>query len=77
MKTVMNESLCPFCNQENKCMLASADSCWCMRVEVPKALQDLVPEDKKLKACICQDCVRAFCAEPDEFRNKVKAGDKS
>ena len=67
MTLEIDESLCPFCHTENKCSALSSQQCWCFSVEVPKALQALVPEHKKRKACICQLCVDQFNKDPKEF----------
>lgn len=52
-----NEFICPLCNAQNYCGINSAESCWCMNKEVPKALIEQVPADQKNKSCICARCV--------------------
>lgn len=67
----IDETLCPFCNAPNNCMAQSAKPCWCMTIEVPEELQELVPKEKKRKACICQNCIATFKKDPELFRRKL------
>jgi len=64
--------LCPFCNQDNKCDILNAKSCWCMKEKVPTSLQELVPKEHKRKSCICQNCVLEY--KKDEVKFKQKNG---
>ncbi|AOY75618.1 cysteine-rich CWC family protein [Clostridium formicaceticum] len=50
------ERKCPLCGQDNNCQHGE-NSCWCSDYEFPQDLLDMVPEDKKRKACICKSCV--------------------
>jgi hypothetical protein len=58
--------LCPLCGKSNACLSASGQlagkSCWCSNpsIRFPQGLLDLVPEDKKRKACICKACVLKY-----------------
>ncbi|MFY0640018.1 MAG: cysteine-rich CWC family protein [Bermanella sp.] len=66
---IIDPLLCPLCQQQNRCVnLGDKDTnkiCWCNNPEIqfPKELLDQVPEDKKGKACICQQCARSFSNE--------------
>ena len=51
---------CPLCGQPNQC--TSDHSCWCMTVEVPKALLESLPASMKNTDCICQQCINDFQA---------------
>lgn len=53
------ERICPLCGQDNNCQHGKED-CWCNTVKVPKHVLDLVPEDKKGKACICKSCLEKY-----------------
>ncbi len=53
------EKTCPLCGKDNLCKHGES-TCWCTRTVVPKHVIDLVPEDKKGKACICQACVEKY-----------------
>lgn len=53
------ERICPICGKDNNCQHGNKD-CWCNTVVVPKHVIDMVPEDKKGKACICRDCIEKY-----------------
>ncbi len=55
----ITEKTCPICGQDNNCQHGKSD-CWCTKVKIPKGLLDLVPDDKKGKACICKSCVEKY-----------------
>lgn len=65
----INPDICPLCQQQNRCANLNAEntkeSCWCRdpSIHFPKALLDRVPENKKDKACICQQCMQTFLKE--------------
>ena len=42
------------CGYENG---LSHSGCWCEKIEVPKELREMIPENLKGKACICKECV--------------------
>ncbi len=67
----MINNICPICYAENNCMAHSEKTCWCLKVKVPQELLDLVPEDKKRKACICLKCIEAFKENPKEFIKNI------
>ncbi|WP_040378405.1 cysteine-rich CWC family protein [Dethiobacter alkaliphilus] len=50
------ERICPLCGQDNNCQHGKG-SCWCINYKIPQYLLDMVPEDKKNKACICRSCI--------------------
>lgn len=49
---------CPICGEDNGCK--NSKECWCHSVIIPKALIEMVPEEKKGKACICKSCVENY-----------------
>lgn len=49
------ERICPLCGKDNNCQ--HGPDCWCHAVEFPKHILDLIPDDKKGKACICKSCL--------------------
>ncbi len=53
------EKICPLCGESNNCQHGKC-GCWCETVKVPKRVLDLVPEDKKEKACICKSCLEKY-----------------
>lgn len=63
----MIEKTCLFCGAENNCMAYQENPCWCSKIEVPKELLALVPEDLKRKACICFGCIQKFKANSGDF----------
>lgn len=60
MKKEETPSICPLCEQENKCAVSAEAGCWCMVSGIPKALIAQVPEAAKNKSCICFACVEKF-----------------
>lgn len=61
---------CPFCKKDNNCEIKLLNKCWCMNIEVPQQLKDLVLEDVKMKSCICKNCIESFKKNPDKFIEK-------
>ncbi|MGI3131033.1 cysteine-rich CWC family protein [Halopseudomonas pachastrellae] len=57
---------CPFCQQENSCAASSGD-CWCFRLSVPPAMLALLPAELRDRDCICQACISAYQAAPEDF----------
>ncbi|MFT5591946.1 MAG: hypothetical protein ACI8SR_000301 [Oceanicoccus sp.] len=76
--SIIDPFLCPLCQQKNRCVnLGDKDTnknCWCNHPDIkfPKALLDQVPEEKKGKACICQQCAQAFSNEKSDEDVGVK-----
>lgn len=64
------EKICPFCKKDNNCKVLKPSSCWCMKIKIPDELKDLVPEEKKIKSCICKICVEEYLKNPISFKNK-------
>jgi hypothetical protein len=53
------EKICPLCGQDNNCQ-HNHTTCWCVKVKIPKQVLDMIPDDKKGKACICESCIEKF-----------------
>lgn len=56
-------SHCPLCGRDNRCAVQAGlppASCWCMKAGFPSGLLELVPPERRRKACICQDCLERF-----------------
>lgn len=58
MGKYMEKSTCPICGKNNKC--THSNNCWCHTTKVSKKVIDMVPQDKKGKACICKECVEKY-----------------
>lgn len=54
-----DEKICPLCGEDNGCQNGEA-SCWCYNVKIPAYLLDMVPQDKRGKACICKKCIEKY-----------------
>jgi len=69
---------CPLCGRPNNCQLAGSDErkgpCWCSSVEIPESLIARIPVEQRLRACICQACLEAFCRE-QASGYKIDSGD--
>lgn len=50
--------ICPICGKDNGC--THNENCWCFKTTIPKEIFELIPEDKKGKACICKSCVDKY-----------------
>ncbi|MDO6428534.1 cysteine-rich CWC family protein [Thalassotalea sp. 1_MG-2023] len=53
-------SICPLCQQHNRCDVDGKEPCWCVSTNIPKALLANVPKNKKNKVCICAKCVEKY-----------------
>jgi hypothetical protein len=53
------EKICPLCGKDNNCQHGQGE-CWCNSVVIPKYIIDMIPEDKKGKACICKACLEKY-----------------
>lgn len=64
---MIDPAICPLCGGPNDCRHAEPvpgdGACWCIEVVFPKELLELVPDEAKLRACICRRCLETFCAE--------------
>lgn len=54
-----SDRICPLCGQDNNCQHGQG-GCWCETVKFPKHILDMVPDDKKGKACICKSCLEKY-----------------
>jgi myo-inositol-1(or 4)-monophosphatase len=51
--------ICPLCGKDNGCM-HDHQKCWCVKAKFSKQVIDMVPEEKRGKACICLSCLKKF-----------------
>ncbi|MBC8588001.1 cysteine-rich CWC family protein [Paratissierella segnis] len=58
MNNKEQEKICPLCGENNNCQ--HGKECWCTTIKIPKHVLDLIPEDKKGKACICKSCIEKY-----------------
>ncbi|MCH7321490.1 cysteine-rich CWC family protein [Solibacillus sp. MA9] len=56
----MSENQCPLCQGENACNVEDAQNCWCMTMNIPQQVKDLVPAELKNTSCICAACVEKY-----------------
>ena len=66
-----DESFCPICGKDNNCMAHLDEPCWCNNVKIPEELLDIIPNDKKHKACICLKCIQDFKDDPGRFISEI------
>lgn len=67
---MINKGICPICGSENNCNMVKgldASACWCMEIEIPKALLEKLTDDQKKQGCICKNCVDAYVAGINRF----------
>lgn len=57
-KKEIDQTKCPICGNDNNCK--HNKECWCHNVTIPNGLLDMIPEDKKGKACICKSCIDKY-----------------
>ncbi|WP_428023143.1 cysteine-rich CWC family protein [Arcobacter sp.] len=70
-KEMINPKLCPFCGQQNLCEAHILNNnCWCNNIKVPTELRVFIPEEKRMKACICQKCILDFKENSELFIQK-------
>ena len=67
MTDPIDEKICPICGKDNNCMAHCDESCWCVKIKIPQELIDLIPDNKKNKACICLNCIQNFKNDPEKF----------
>ncbi|TYK66555.1 cysteine-rich CWC family protein [Colwellia echini] len=60
----IDDSICPLCQQSNRCDVNASAGCWCMNTNVPQALLATIPTDLQGKSCVCNNCIQAY------FKNK-------
>ena len=63
------EKICPICGKDNNCQHGKAD-CWCNTVKIPKSILEMIPNDKKDKACICKSCIDKYSVGGNIMINK-------
>lgn len=59
MSLTAEERICPLCGKDNNCQHSEGD-CWCSSIVIPKHIIDMIPEDKKGKACVCKSCIEKY-----------------
>ncbi len=60
MRDKPTKSICPLCQQQNKCAVEQGSDCWCMNTNIPKPLLEQIPAEIKGQTCICLACVKKF-----------------
>ena len=63
-----DELICPFCGAANQCMVNSEQPCWCIDVQVPASLIELLPNEFKNKSCICAQCINLYNRDIKSFK---------
>ncbi len=58
----VTEKICPICGRENNCQHGQG-GCWCDNVVFPKKVLDMIPADKRGKACVCRNCLEKYGTE--------------
>jgi len=71
MNEIINDAICPFCNNKNQCMAHFEEPCWCNSINVPDELRAIVPEKTRDKVCICLKCIQLFKENPAEFKRRM------
>ncbi len=61
MTDKVDGSICPLCQEANRCDVKSSTACWCMTANVPAELLAQIPEKQRNKSCICQACIERYC----------------
>jgi hypothetical protein len=72
MNEQIDDTICPFCHQKNKCMANVEEPCWCNNANVPKELRTIAPEKSRGKVCICLSCIQLYKENPDRFISNMK-----
>ncbi len=60
MTDKIEDSICPLCQQSNRCDVQTSTACWCMTANVPAGLLAQIPETQRKKSCICQACIQDY-----------------
>ncbi|WP_019029258.1 cysteine-rich CWC family protein [Colwellia piezophila] len=55
-----NDSICPLCEQSNRCDVNAKQGCWCLNIQVPPALLAQIPAELKGISCVCNACITRF-----------------
>lgn len=56
----VDDSICPLCEQSNRCDVNTSSGCWCMNTKVPEALLVKVPAHLKGLSCVCNACIARY-----------------
>ena len=60
MTNKIDDSICPLCQQSNRCDVQSQQGCWCMVTKVPAELLAQIPEYLRGNTCICNTCIEQY-----------------
>ena len=60
MTDISDESICPLCQQSNRCEVQTLMTCWCLAAKIPAELVTQLPEKARDIGCICQACIKAY-----------------
>ncbi|WP_258171222.1 cysteine-rich CWC family protein [Paenibacillus sp. R14(2021)] len=66
--SAVDPALCPICGKDNRCGNLKGmpqGTCWCFSTTFSEEIFNLIPDDRRGLACICQACV-------EESREKQK-----
>lgn len=55
-----DDSICPLCEQSNRCDVNASSGCWCMNTQVPEALLAKIPTHLKNVSCVCNTCIERY-----------------
>jgi hypothetical protein len=67
-----DDSICPLCEQSNRCDVKASSSCWCMNTQVPEALLEKIPAYLKGVSCVCNACIGRYHAQQALVANPKK-----
>jgi len=56
-------SICPLCQQRNRCNVNANNGCWCMNTKVPEVLLVKIPPHLKNISCVCNNCIELHYEE--------------
>ncbi len=60
MNEYVNQDICPLCGKPNNCQHDTGKGCWCDKEHFPEELLSRIPTEKRMKACVCRDCLEKF-----------------
>mgnify|MGYP000110461872 CR=1 FL=1 len=63
-------SICPLCQQKNRCDVKAASNCWCMNTQVPKELLAQIPAHLRGVSCVCNICIANYQRQQDLNANE-------
>jgi hypothetical protein len=68
---LIDPKICPFCHKENLCEIGIPNrTCWCDSIKVPPILREYIPSEKRMKTCICKNCIDEFNENSKSFIQK-------